>query len=212
MLQLRIDIVNKKQYEESDVYKEIKILIPRDFQELQKDFQYLDLNYNNLSIQDTHIIDCEFIDKEDPEFSSELSSEINNLIDKASDSGYTTPFQDMIKFYGVVRNLENEDKRKLLAILESNRTNINTLKNAIIYSQNIDCFELIEVDDKEELARYLVHNGEIDYDDLMDYADMERLGKDYARDKNMKETQQGFLSQNCDFKYSNMKEEEDEFE
>ena len=41
---------------------------------------------------------------------------------------------------------------------------------------------------------------------------MERLGKDYARDKNMKETQQGFLSQNCDFKYSNMQEEEDEFE
>ncbi len=212
MLQLRIDIVNKKQYEESDVYKEIKILIPRDFQELQKDFQYLDLNYNNLSIQDTHIIDCEFIDKEDPEFSSELSSEINNLIDKASDSGYTTPLQDIIKFYGVVRNFENEDKRKLLAILESNRTNINTLKNAIIYSQNIDCFELIEVDDKEELARYLVHNGEIDYDDLMDYADMERLGKDYARDKNMKETQQGFLSQNCDFKYNYIQEEEDEFE
>lgn len=212
MLQLRIDIVNKRQYEESDVYKEVKILIPRDFQELQKDFQYLDLNYNNLSIQDTHIIDCEFIDKEDPEFSSELSSEINNLIDKASDSGYTTPFQDMIKFYGVVRNLENEDKRKLLAILESNRTNINTLENAINYSQNIDCFDLIEVDNKEELARYLVENEEIDCEYLMDYADMERLGQDYANDRNMKETQQGFLSQNCDFKYSNMQEEEDEFE
>ena len=200
-----------KQYEESDIYKEVKIIIPREFQELKKDFQYLDLDYENLSIQDTHIIGCEFIDKENPQFSDELSTKINNLITKSSVSGYTTTFQDMKKFYGVIKNFEGEDKSKLLSILEANTRNINTIKDAIIYSKNIDCFELIEVDDKKELARYLVHNGEIDCDDLMDYADMERLGDDYAKDKNMKETQQGFLSQNSNLKYSYMQEEE-EFE
>ena len=38
MLIARIDMVNKKQYEESEIYKEIKIIIPRTSEELKKDF------------------------------------------------------------------------------------------------------------------------------------------------------------------------------
>ena len=212
MLQVRIDMVNKKQYEESDLYKEIKIIIPKDYQELKNDFQYLGLDYDNLSIQDTHIIECEFIDKENTLIAEELSTKINNLIDKANDSSYTTTYQDIKKFYSVVKNLDSEDRIKLLAILEANTENINTIKDAIIYSQNINCFELIEVYDKEELARYLVHNGEIDYEDLIDYTDMESLGEDYVKDKNIKRTQQGFLIQDNKLKYNYIQEEEDEFE
>lgn len=217
MLSVRIDIVNEKQYEESLIYKEVKILIPREYKELKNDFQYLDLDYENLLIQDTHIIECEFIDRENSELLDELSKIINNLISKASELGYTTPFQEIKRFYDIVKEFDSEDRRKLLAIFEANTKNINSIKDAIIYSQNVNCFELIEVDNKEELARYLVHYGLIDYDDLMDYADMEKLGKDYAEDKNIIETQQGFLSQNNNFKYSficgkEKKEEEEESE
>ena len=35
---LRIDIVNKNQYETSENYKEVKILVPNDSIELEKDF------------------------------------------------------------------------------------------------------------------------------------------------------------------------------
>ena len=45
---LRIDIVNKNQYETSENYKEIKILVPNDSIELEKDFKYLGLDYYNL--------------------------------------------------------------------------------------------------------------------------------------------------------------------
>ena len=166
MLQVRIDMVNKKQYEESDIYKEIKIIIPKDYQELKNDFQYLGLDYDNLSIQDTHIIECEFIDKENTLIAEELSTKINNLIKKANDLGYTTTYQDIKKFYGVIKNLYSEDKIKLLSILEANTENINTIKDAIIYSQNINCFELIGVCDEEELVRHLVCIGEIDYEYL----------------------------------------------
>lgn len=38
MLIARIDMVNKKQYEESEIYKEIKIIIPRTSEELKKRF------------------------------------------------------------------------------------------------------------------------------------------------------------------------------
>ena len=38
-------MVNKKEYEESEIYKEIKIIIPRSREELEKDFEYLGL-YN----------------------------------------------------------------------------------------------------------------------------------------------------------------------
>ncbi len=207
MLQVRIDMVNKKQYEESDIYKEIKIIIPKDYQELKNDFQYLGLDYDNLSIQDTHIIECEFIDKENTLIAEELSTKINNLIKKANDLGYTTTYQDIKKFYGVIKNLYSEDKIKLLSILEANTENINTIKDAIIYSQNINCFELIGVCDEEELVRHLVCIGEIDYEYLMDYADMKKLGEDYVKDRDIKKTKQGFLIQDA-----YIQEEEDELE
>ena len=55
MLIAKIDMVNKKEYEESEIYKEIKIIIPRSREELEKDFEYLGLNYNKYTTQDTHI-------------------------------------------------------------------------------------------------------------------------------------------------------------
>ena len=48
-------MVNKKEYEESEIYKEIKIIIPRSREELEKDFDYLGFNYNMYTTQDTHI-------------------------------------------------------------------------------------------------------------------------------------------------------------
>ena len=82
MLFIRIDMVNKKQYEESEIYKEIKIVIPRSSEELEKDFKYLDLEYENYTIQDTHIKECEFIDNKDPAFSASISKAMNDLIAK----------------------------------------------------------------------------------------------------------------------------------
>ena len=71
----RIDIINKKQYEESERYKEIKITFPKDEEELKKDFEYLELNYHNLTIQDTNIVECIFIDREDEDFVKKFRSE-----------------------------------------------------------------------------------------------------------------------------------------
>ena len=72
--------------------------------------------------------------------------------------------------------------------MEGMKKQIHNIKDAIKYAQNIDCFNLTEADDNESLARRLVYEGEIDIEDLMEYADMYKLGKDYAEDKNMIQT------------------------
>lgn len=212
MLFIRIDMVNKKQYEESEIYKEIKIVIPRSSEELEKDFKYLDLEYENYTIQDTHIKECEFIDNKDPAFSASISKAMNDLIARSNDSGYTTPFQDMKKFYNITKKIDSYERDKLLAIFEVKKEQINNIKDAIKYAQNINCFNLTEAYDNEELARKLIYNGEIDIEDLMEYADLDRLGEEYSEDKNMTRTEYGYLNQECDLKEYILQEKEEEFE
>ena len=103
MIYIRLDIVNKKEYEKYDKhYKEIKISIPKDSEALEKDFEYLGLDYKYLSLQDTHIKECAVICEEDPDFSVNLTGRLNRLIAKASDNGYTTPFNDMNELYNLI--------------------------------------------------------------------------------------------------------------
>lgn len=69
---------------------------------------------------------------------------------------------------------------------------------------------MIDAYNNEELAKRLVYDGTIDIEDLMEYADLERLGRDYAETKEIVKTQQGYLSQEFDFQ-KKAQEEEEEF-
>lgn len=209
---MKLNIVNKHEYEEQEDYREIILKIPNQRERLERDFRYLGLDYNNLSIQDTHILNCEVIDKSDPNFSAEMSTEISNIIARANDSGYTSPYQDIKKMFAIINTLDIEDKYKLLAILESERENISNIKDAIKFANNINCFELFDVYDEEELARRLIYNQEIYMEDVMEYADLQRLGKDVSEDQRIIKAGQGYLRQNEELKQEKIQEEEEEFE
>ena len=209
MLLVRIDMVNERQYSESEIYKEIKIVLPRSKEELEKDFSYLDLNYSNSTIKDTHIKECEFIDNQEPKFAHDISEIMNDLIYRANDSGYSTPFENIKEFYNIVKKMNSHEREKLLAIMEAKREQIEFIGDAIKYAQNIDCFELEEIFDSEELARYIVHNGELEIEDVMEYADLDRLGNDYAEDNNMVKTKYGYLKQETDLKEYNHQQGEE---
>lgn len=209
---MKLNIVNKHEYEENEDYREIIIKIPKETEKLERDFRYLGLDYNNLSIQDTHVLECEVIDTEDPQFSATMSAKMSNIIARTNELGWTSPYQDIKAIFKIINNLTAEDRDKLLAILETKKEDILNIKDAIKFANNIDCFELVVADDEEELARRLIYNGDIDIEDLMDYADLYRLGQEYADDKNMKKTAQGYLKQECDLKNKIRKEEEEEFE
>lgn len=209
---LRIDIVNKRQYEESEDYKEIKIIIPKSTIELEKDFKYLDLDYENLSIQDTHVISCEIIDKEHKNYSKDISKEISKIIERASENGYTTPFNEIVELYKSIKDFKFDELEKASAILASRSSDIKHMQDAIRFMNNIDCFELHCVDDDKEFAKKLIYNSDIDIEDVMDYADLERLGREYAEDKNIKRTEYGYLEQQQDLKEELQIEEDEEFE
>ena len=142
----RIDIVNKRQYEESENYKEIIINIPKSDFELEKDFEYLDLDYNHLSIQDTHIVSCEVIDREHLNYSKDFSKEISKIIERANQNGYTIPFNEIVELYKTIKDFKFEELEKASAILEAKSSNIKHMQDAIRFMKSIDCFELYCVD------------------------------------------------------------------
>ncbi|MBO5004420.1 MAG: hypothetical protein J6D03_04050 [Clostridia bacterium] len=61
--------------------------------------------------------------------------------------------------------------------------------------KSIDCFELYCVDNDKEFAKKLIYNAEIDIEDVIDYADLSKLGRDYICDKNIDRTDYGYLEQ-----------------
>lgn len=211
-LMMKLNLVNKHEYEEQENYREIVLRIPKETVELERDFRYLGLDYKNLSIQDTNILDCEIIDRTDSNFSTEISKEISNIIIRANESGFTTPYQDIKKMLSIIDTLKCDDKYKLLAVLENKREDISNIRDAIKFANNIDCFELFEVDDEEELARKLVYDLEIDIEDLMEYADLQRLGEDISEEQKIAKTNHGYLRQNEEIRLSRTQEEEEEFE
>ena len=125
----RIDIVNKRQYEESENYKEIIINIPKSDYELEKDFEYLELDYNNLSIQDTHVISCEVIDREHLNYSKDFSKEISKIIERANQNGYTTPFNEIVELYKSIKDFKFEELEKASAILVAKGSNIKHMQD-----------------------------------------------------------------------------------
>lgn len=194
MVYIRLDIVNKEEYETSDIYREIKILIPRDSEDLERDFEYLGLDYRNLDIQDTHIKECEIICKDDPDFSVNLTSKINNLIAKASKSGYTTPFNDMKELQSMISNLQSEERNKLLAILEVDEEHITNVRDVLRCVRNLDKYYLdSDSFSLEEYAENEIHLGGLYMEDVLPYINFKELGIDLLRERNAKLTQYGVL-------------------
>lgn len=208
MVYIRLDIVNKEEYETSDDYREIKILFPRDSEDLERDFEYLGLDYRNLDIQDSHIKECEIICKNDPAFASNLSDELNLLIDRASSSGYTTPFNDIKVLHELINNIKISDRDKLLAVLKTERERINNIKDVIKYTKKIEEYYLdSDSHSLEEFAENEIHLGELYMEDVLPYIDLGDLGKDLIKQRNGKLTEYGVLGR-MDEGMENSEEEE----
>ena len=210
-LYFRLDIVNKEQYEKYDKdYKEIKIAIPKNSEELEKDFEYLGLDYKNLSLQDTHIKECAIICEEDPDFSVNITGEINNLIIKASNLGYTTPFNDIKELYGLINKIQPDERDKLLAIFKAEEENIENIKDVLKYTKSLKDYHLDWASlSPEEFAKNEIHSGELYMEDVLPYIDLETLGKDLIENRHARLTDYGVLSK---MNEGMEKEEEEEFE
>lgn len=215
MLEIKLNVVNKREYEENHNYREVIIRIPKSEEELKRDFEYLGLDYKNLSIQDSHILDCEVIDSNNPHFSGMISTELSNIIDRASNSGWTTPFQDIKSMYNILTFLNEDEKDKLLAVLELKRKQISNMKDAVKYGKNLDCFEFYNnINSAEEYAEKLIDDENVVAQDIIDYIDLERLGEDYYKSEEGIFTNQGLIFEReyIDRMIRDERENEEEFE
>lgn len=215
MLEIKLNVVNKKEYEENHNYREVIIKLPKSEEELKKDFEYLDLDYKNLSIQDSHILDCEVIDSNDPHFSGAISTALSNIINRASDSGWITPYQDIKSMYAILTFLNEKERDKLLAVLEFKKEQISNMKDAVKYGNNLKCFEFYNnIHTPEDYAEKLIEDGDVNAQDITDYIDMQRLGDDYYKSEEGVFTNHGliFEKEYIDKVIKNQREDEEEFE
>lgn len=217
-LKMKLNLVNKHEYEENEDYREIIVKIPKETEKLERDFRYLGLDYNNLSIQDTHVLDCEVIDTSDSQFSATMSTEISNIITRANEDGYTTPFQDIKSMFAIIKSLDDEDRDKLLAVLEMKKEQICNMKDAVKYGNNLGCFEYYNnINTHEEYAQKLISENEVSLDDVVDYINMEEMGEAYINGNEGIFTEQGLIFERepVDVKMQrqiNQREDEEEFE
>lgn len=214
---MKLYMVNKHEYEQIDNYRECVIQIPESKEKLESDFRYLGLDYNNLSIQDTHILECKVTDIYSKKFSEVMSEEISNIINRASDLGYTTPYQDINKLFSILNTFDSQDKKdKLLAMLSINRRKITNVRDVIEYAINLDKYNFLpNVKDLEDMGKYFFKEIDFiqDLDVLKKYINYEELAKDYIKGLSEKEgifTEYGYITEIEE----NQKEkiEEEEFE
>lgn len=217
-LKMKLNIVNKNEYENKEDYREIIVRIPKETEKLERDFKYLGLDYNNLSIQDTHVLECEVTETTNPQLSSEISIEMWNIITKANEYGYTTPFQDIKNMFGIIKSLNDKDRYKLLAILEIKKDEIYNMQDAIKYGNNLDCFEYYDnIYTYKEYAQKLIKDKDICLEDILEFINMEEMGEAYVNGSEGIFTNQGLIFQTRYFEdniqsSTYKQEEEEEFE
>lgn len=205
MIKFKLNVVNKYEYEENDNYKEIIIVLPKDESELKKDFDYLGLDYENLSIQDAHIKKIEVIDSENPDFTYELTEVLQNISVEFGQEGYTIPFNHIKQLHNIAEDLNNTAIKKLLAVIEVEHRNGN-IKNTydlLNYAKKLDNYAFDdEILNTEDYARMLFDTGQIeigdvieyiDIEDVIDYIDLNSIGEAYSSSNNTNITKYGLL-------------------
>ena len=205
MLIFRFNVVNKKEFNRNPNCKNVIIEIPKKRELLKKDFEYLGLDYKNLSIQDTQILTCEIIETNDLKFSKNLSNKIEQIIKKANEMGKATTYQDIKNMYFVIKTLESEYERKtLLAVLELKKNEICNINDVVRFCNNLDWFVLGEnIKNLDDYGEYLL--DELSISEIIEYIDLKRLGKAYLDKDRETFTEYGMISESYCYGYGERK-------
>ena len=214
---LKIEMVNKKEFEESSKYSKITIYLPTSKEELEEKFKQINLDYNRVTIQDTHIIKCQMINFSDEILVNRFNKVMEYEIKKFFESSYYTPFQEIELFCEEVKKFDNIKMQKFLALTEIKDDKINYIHDLVIYAKQTRNYNLLpNINDLYDMGRYLV-NETGHFDDvsvLDDYIDYYKLAKDYTQKGCVYDgifTEYGYLMKKDDLDISQEKEEE-EFE
>ena len=115
---LKVEVVNKKEFEEKYMYGKVTIYLPTTKERLEEKFRLINLDYNKLTIQDTHVTKCEIVNFTDEILSDRFNKVMKYEIDKFFRNSYLTPFQEIELLCKEVRKFDNIRMQKFLALLE----------------------------------------------------------------------------------------------
>lgn len=211
MLEVKLNVVNKREYEEKHNYREVVIKLPKTDSELRKDFEYLGLDYDNLSIQDTHIKSCKFIDKEKEQdsFCRIANVEIQSIINKGVASGYTAPYQDVRELYKKIVDMRMYERDKAISLIKLKSSGINCIKDIFDKLERIEDFDYcVSVESAEEYLSQLIDNNAISAKELSKYIDLEEVGEALLDDQEHIFTEYGLLVENISIDKDFIDEEE----
>lgn len=215
---LKIEVVNKKQFEESSMYSKVTIHLPTTKEKLEEKFKLINLDYNKLTIQDTHITKCEIVNFDDEILSNRFNKVMEYEIEKSFNNSYLTPFQEIELLCKEVRNFDNIRMQKFLALAEVKDSKINYIHDLIDYASKTSKYNLLpNINDFYDMGKYLVNEtGHFDDVSLLeDYIDYYKLAKDYTQKGctyNGLFTEYGYLMEKEDLDRNQKREEEEEFE
>ena len=181
---LKVEVVNKKEFEESSNYNKIIIYLPATDEVLKEKFERVNLDFDRLTIQDTHITKCEIVNFEDYILAERFNKVMEYELDKFSNNSYTTPFQEIELLCKEIKKFDNIKMQKFLALEEIKDKNINYIHDLVECAKQISNYELLpNVNDLNDMGKYLVnetgHFDDISF--LKDYIDYYKLAKDYTR-------------------------------
>ena len=182
---LKVEVVNKKEFEESSNYSKIIVYLPSTDEVLKEKFKRINLDFDRLTIQDTHITKCEIVNFEDYILAERFNKVVEYELDKFSNNSYTTPFQEIELLCKEIKKFDNIKMQKFLALEEIKDKNINYIHDLVECAKQISNYELLpNVNDLNDMGKYLVnetgHFDDISF--LKDYIDYYKLAKDYTRE------------------------------
>ena len=181
---LKVEVVNKKEFEESSNYSKIIVYLPSTDEVLKEKFKRVNLDFDRLTIQDTHITKCEIVNFEDYILAERFNKVMEYELDKFSNNSYTTPFQEIELLCKEIKKFDNIKMQKFLALEEIEDKKINYIHDLVECAKQICNYELLpNVNDLNDMGKYLVnetgHFDDISF--LKDYIDYYKLAKDYTR-------------------------------
>lgn len=215
---LKIEVVNKKEFEESSMYNNVTIYLPTTKEIIEDKLKLIKLNYDELSIQDTHVTKCEIVNFSDEILASRFNKVMEYQIEKYSKNSYTTPFQEIELLCREVKNFDNIRMQKFLAIEEIKDNKINYIHDLVNCAKQTSKYNLLpNVNDYFDMGKYLVNEtGHFDDVSLLeDYIDYYKLAKDYTQKGHTYSgvfTEYGYLMEKEELDRNQEKENEEEFE
>ena len=187
---LKVEVVNKKEFEESSNYSKIIIYFPATDEVLKEKFKRVNLDFDRV---------------------------MEYELDKFSNNSYTTPFQEIELLCKEIKKFDNIKMQKFLALEEIKDKNINYIHDLVECAKQISNYELLpNVNDLNDMGKYLVnetgHFDDISF--LKDYIDYYKLAKDYTRKGytyNGEFTEYGYIMKKEFEENIEKREEEEEF-